>query len=128
MEQSQAKGCCRNAMYPHKPRLGTPAVLAKTYHSLRRHRQYAGVAQGVGSSPCLQNLGQNKTHFPEYNIFRSLRHDNKISRQYHLHFQYFIVVAFPTKNSVLDDFSSLPQSPPPSKLQILFLLLSSRRL
>ena len=31
---------------------------------------------------------------------RSLRDDNKISRQRNLHFQNFIVMAFPTKNSV----------------------------
>ena len=43
--------------------------------------------------------------------FRSLRHDNKISRQSNFHFQNFIVMTFPMKNSVLDIFFSLP--PPP---------------
>ena len=47
---------------------------------------------------------------------RSLRNDNKISRQYNLHFQKKVVVAFPTKkNSVLDDFPLCPQFPPPAK-------------
>ena len=61
-------------------------------------------------------------------FYRSLRNDKKISRQQNLHFQNFIVVTFPTKNSVLDDFPLCPKGrPPPSKPQILF-LLSSRRL
>ena len=29
LEQSQAKGCCRNAIYPHKPSLGTPCCTCK---------------------------------------------------------------------------------------------------
>ena len=42
-----------------------------------------------------------------------------------MHFQNFIVVALPTKNSVFGRISSLPpRSPPPSKAQILFLLSS----
>ena len=59
---------------------------------------------------------------------RRLRNDNKISRQWNLHFQNCIVMAFPTKNSVLDYFLSLsPRPPPPQKAKSLF-LLSSRRL
>ena len=46
---------------------------------------------------------------------RSLRNDNKISWQSNLHFQNFIVVAFPTQNSIFGRFSSLPPRPPPSK-------------
>ena len=46
---------------------------------------------------------------------RSLRNDNKISRQYILHSQHFIVMAFPKKNSVLGQFSSRPPSPNPLK-------------
>ena len=48
-------------------------------------------------------------------FFRSLRNDNKITRRSNFHFQNFIVVAFPTKNSVLDDFPLCPQGPPPLK-------------
>ena len=46
---------------------------------------------------------------------RSLRHDNKISRQENLHFQKFIVTTFPMKNSVLDDFPLCPTAHPPLK-------------
>ena len=47
---------------------------------------------------------------------RSLRKDNKMSRQLNLHFQHFIVVAFLTKkNSVSGRSSSLPTRPPPQK-------------
>ena len=46
---------------------------------------------------------------------RSLRNDNRISRQYNLHFQNFIVVAFPTKKKTVfwTIFLSAPNSPPP---------------
>ena len=60
---------------------------------------------------------------------RSLRNDNKISRQSDLHFQTFIVVAFsttPPQKSVLDDFPLCLDAPPLSKPQILSLLSSCR--
>ena len=65
-------------------------------------------------------------------FFRSLRNDNKIFRQWDLHFQNSTVVAFPTDKKKQRfgrfSFSSLsPQGPPPQKAKILF-LLSSRRL
>ena len=61
--------------------------------------------------------GQRETSSsPQCSFFKSLRNDNKISRQSNLHFQNFIVVAFPTKkNSVLDNFPLCPQGLPPQK-------------
>ena len=56
---------------------------------------------------------------------RSLRNDNKISRQLNLHVQNFIVVVFPTKNSILDDFLSATKAPPSSKTQkFIFIVVS----
>ena len=56
---------------------------------------------------------------------RSLRNDDKISRQSNLQFQNFIVVAFPTKTSVFARFSSLPPNPPPLKSEnFIFIVVS----
>ena len=55
---------------------------------------------------------------------RNLRDDNKISRQYKLHFQTFIVVAFPKKNSDLDDFPLCPIPPPLKNANIIFIVVS----
>ena len=57
------------------------------------------------------------------NEFRSLRNDNKISRQYHLHFQILMSWRFPRKISFLDDFSSAPQAPPPPPKSANFILI-----
>ena len=56
---------------------------------------------------------------------RGLRHDNKISRQSNFHFQNFIVVAFPTKNRVLDHFPLCPPCPPPLKNAIFIFIVVS---
>ena len=57
---------------------------------------------------------------------RSLRNENKISRQSNLHFQNVIVVALPTKNSIFGKiFLSAPQGPPLSKSRnCLFIVVS----
>ena len=57
--------------------------------------------------------------------------DNKIK---HLHFQSFIVVAFPTKkrkkkkNSDFDDFPLCPQGPPIKKRTFYFIVFSGEKL
>ena len=55
---------------------------------------------------------------------RSLRKDNKISRQSNLHFQNFIVVAFPTKTSILGRFSSPAPNPPLQSENFIFIVVS----
>ena len=55
---------------------------------------------------------------------RSLRHDNKIARQWNFQFQNSIVMTLPMKNRVLDNFPPCPPAHPPWKAQILFLLSS----
>ena len=64
--------------------------------------------------------------FSRKNEDRSLRHDNKLSRQKHLHFQNFIVVALPMKNSVFFTiFPLCPQCPPPLKTaNFIFIVVS----
>ena len=44
-------------------------------------------------------------------LSRSLRNDNKIPQQEYLHFQNLVVMAFHTKNSVLDNSPLCPQCP-----------------
>ena len=68
-----------------------------------------------------------RPHIPGLSKIRSPRNDNKISRQSNFQIQNFSVVAFPEKNSVLDDFPLYPTHNPPSKMQIFF-LLSSRKI
>ena len=73
---------------------------------------------GHGLRPDMRQIVQKHVH-------RSLRHDNKISRQSNFHFQNFIVMTLPMKNSVLDNFPPcLPAQPPRKSAN--FILLSSR--
>ena len=48
-------------------------------------------------------------------FIRSLRNDSKIAQQSNVHFQNYIVMATPTKNSIFGRFSCLPPVPPPLK-------------
>ena len=72
--------------------------------------------------PKKDKRGQTGTNGTFRGRFRSLRHDNKTSRQYNFHLQNFIVVAFPTENSVLDNFPLCPPAhpPPPEKRKFYF--------
>ena len=96
-------------------------VGSRQSHSLNIRNALASSAQAcVLPSPGTSAPGLPSTNkeLPLSPHPRSLRNDNKIVRLQNLHFQNFVVVAFPTKkNSVLGQFPSLLPIPnPPLKI------------
>ena len=72
----------------------------------------SGLCRGTAGSQTLPNF---YAWAAQTDFCRSLRNDNKLSRQSNLPFQNFIVMAFPMINSVFGRSSSLPPMPPPQK-------------
>ena len=66
------------------------------------------------TKPFTEDAGKQKTRK------RSLRNDNRISRQSNVHFQNFVVVAFPMENSVFERFPLCPTPPPSQELTFYF--------